>query len=101
MMNAEERDTIVAYRKENDIDMFENAYDLDVALDVVSTLWAMKCKECQKETEPEKKQQLLQEIDMMRFERSALYRNGELQRSVMDKAFRLYAPIIKAHYAAV
>ncbi|MCL2072414.1 MAG: hypothetical protein FWH18_00675 [Marinilabiliaceae bacterium] len=81
--------------------MFENAYDLDVALDVVSTLWALKCREYKNETDPQKKQKLLQEVDMMQFEKGALYRNGEVQKSVMDKAFRLYAPILKAHYAAV
>jgi len=79
----------------------ENAYDLDVALDVVSSLWALKCKEYKKETDPPKKQRLLQEIDMMQFEENALYKNGELQRSIIDKAFRLYAPILKAHYATV
>ena len=81
--------------------MFENDYDLDVALDVVSSLWAMKCSERDRELNPDKKQKLQNEVDMMQFERSALYKNGELQRSVMDKAFRLYAPILKAHYAAV
>ena len=81
--------------------MFENAYNLDVALDVVSSLRVLKCREYEKETDPDKKQKLLQDIDMMQFERKALYKNGELQRSVMDKAFRLYAPILKAHYAAV
>ena len=81
--------------------MFENAYNLDVALDVVSTLWALKCREYKNETDPKKKQKLLQEVDMMQFEKGALYRNGEVQKSVMDKAFRLYAPILKAHYAAV
>jgi len=79
--------------------MFENAYNLDVALDVVSTLRALKCSQYHEETDPIKKQRLLQEIDMMQFERSALYKNGKLQQSVMDKAFRLYAPIIKKHYA--
>ena len=81
--------------------MFENAYNLDVALDVVSSLRVMKCNEYESETDPEKKQNLLQEIDMMQFERNALYKDGELQHSVMDKAFRLYAPILKAHYAKV
>ena len=81
--------------------MFENAYDLDVALDVVSSLRAMKCKERDKASDPDEKRKLQNEIDMMYFERNALYKNGELQRSVMDKAFRLYAPILKAHYATV
>ena len=81
--------------------MFENAYNLDVALDVVSSLWVIKCNERDKELDPDKKQKLQNEVDMMQFERYALYKNGELQRSVMDKAFRLYAPILKAHYAAV
>jgi len=81
--------------------MFENAYNLDVALDIVSSLRVMKCKEYKKEADLDNKQKLLQEIDMMQFERNALYKDGELQRSVMDKAFRLYAPILKAHYAKV
>jgi hypothetical protein len=81
--------------------MFENAYNLDVALDVVASLRVLKCNERDRELDPAKKQKLQNEVDMMQFERSALYKNGELQRSVMDKAFRLYAPILKAHYATV
>ena len=79
----------------------EDAYDLEIAIDMVSTLWALKCGEYKQEIDPDKKQKLLQEIDMMQFERSALYKNGEMQQSVMDKAFRLYSPILKAHYATV
>jgi hypothetical protein len=81
--------------------LLENAYDLDIALDVVSTLRVLKCSERDKETDPDKKRKLQEEIDMMYFERNALYKTGEMQRSIMDKAFKLYAPIVKAHYAAV
>ena len=79
----------------------EDAYDLDIALDLVNTMWVFKCREYRQEIDPDKKQKLLQEADMMQFERNALYKGGEMQRSVMDKAFRLYSPIIKAHYAKV
>ena len=74
-----------------------------MTLKVIGTILLVKKCNCYLFTipNPEKKQKLLQEIDMMQFERNALYKNGELQRSVMDKAFRLYAPIIKAHYATV
>ena len=79
----------------------EDAYDLEIAIDLVTTLWALKLKERDKLLDADKKQKLQEELDMMQFERSALYKNGEMQQSVMDKAFRLYSPIIKAHYATV
>ena len=79
----------------------EDAYDLDIALDLVFTMWALKLRERDKVLDADKKQKLQEELDMMQFERNALYKNGEMQRSVMDKAFRLYSPIIKAHYASV
>ena len=81
--------------------MFENAYNLDVALDVVFSLRTMRCNERDNETDPVKKSQLQQEIEMLYYEREALYKGGEMQRSLIDKAFRLYAPILKSHYATV
>ena len=49
--------------------MLENAYDLDIALDVVFSLWKMKCDEFDNELNPDKKCKLQDEIDMMRYER--------------------------------
>jgi len=79
----------------------EDAYDLDIALDLVNMMWALKLRERDKLMDADEKQKLQEELDMMQFERSALYKGGEMQRSIMDKAFRLYSPIIKAHYAKV
>jgi hypothetical protein len=77
--------------------MWKDDYNLDVALDAVSAFQAIKIKEYMNENNPDKKQKLEQEISMIRFEIDALYRDGELQKSVMDKVFRLYAPLIKAY----
>jgi hypothetical protein len=81
----------------NSTTMWENDYDLDVALSVISVLQATKIKEYMHENHPDKKRKLEQEIDMIRFEIDALYKEGGLQQSVMDKVFRLYAPAVKAY----
>ncbi|MDR2680927.1 MAG: hypothetical protein LBC47_08985 [Tannerella sp.] len=77
--------------------MWEDDYNLDVALSAVSAFQAIKIKEYMNENNPDKKQKLKQEINMIRFEIDALYKEGELQQSVMDKVFRLYAPLVKAY----
>jgi hypothetical protein len=79
--------------------MYGNAYDLDVALDIVTTLKGIKSNELDKEADPDKRQRLQSDIEMMHYEREALYRGGPMQLSVMDKAFNLYAPILKVRYA--
>jgi hypothetical protein len=74
----------------------DNVYDLDIALDIVAEMFADKSKEfldCQDEKE---KQKLKRELDMIREERNTLYfTRTPMFDSVMDKAFRLYAPIIR------
>jgi hypothetical protein len=77
--------------------MWENDYDLDVALSIISTLQAIRIKELMNEDNPEKKRKLKQEINMIRFEMDALYKEGELQQSIMDKVFRLYVPAVKTY----
>jgi hypothetical protein len=77
----------------------ESDYDMDVALSVVSTLQGMKIKEFVVENDLDKKHTLEKEIAMMRFEYNALYQDGALQQSILDKVFKLYAPILGAHYA--
>ncbi|MDR0743676.1 MAG: hypothetical protein LBF05_04905 [Tannerella sp.] len=81
----------------NTITVWENDYDLDVALSVISVLQATKIKKYMHENHPDKKRKLEQEIDMIRFEIDALYKEGELQQSVIDKVFRLYAPAVKTY----
>jgi hypothetical protein len=81
--------------------MWKDAYDLDVALETVATMIGITVCKYDRETDPEKKQNLSEQLDMMYYERENLYKAGEPQRSVMDKAFRLYAPIIREYYATI
>jgi hypothetical protein len=81
-----------------------NMYDLDVAIEILARMHAKKREEFKCEIDPAKKKLLEQEIDMLRAEEKALYINNLIQQSVIDKAFRLYGPILKAEileYAAV
>lgn len=79
---------------------------LDVALDIIGTLRMMKMKEITAEKDESKKHELYKELDMLSTEEEIA--NGLLQfeasdnvrLSVIDKINRLYAPILKAYYAA-
>ncbi|ADY38186.1 hypothetical protein Bacsa_3665 (plasmid) [Phocaeicola salanitronis DSM 18170] len=79
---------------------------LDVALDIIGTLRMMKMKEITAEKDESKKDELYKELDMLSTEEEIA--NGLLQfeasdnvrLSVIDKINRLYAPILKAYYAA-
>jgi hypothetical protein len=77
-------------------DDLEHAYDLEIAHDVIFELQVMKSREMRKESDLQKRKKMVQEIDMMRYELKALHENEQLQRSIIDKALRLYAPIIKS-----
>jgi hypothetical protein len=79
--------------------MWENDYDLDVALGIVSTMRAIKSIELDKETDSGKRNMLEKEMDTLYCEREALYAGGEVERSLINKAFNIYAPIIKARHA--
>jgi hypothetical protein len=52
--------------------MWEENYNLDVALSAVSAFQAIKIKEYMDENNPDKKHRLKQEINMIRFEIDAL-----------------------------
>lgn len=43
---------------------------------------------------------ILKEIDMLRFEKSAVYTKGDMQESFIHKAFNLYSPQLKAYYVS-
>lgn len=79
---------------------------LDVALDIIGTLRIMKMQEITAESNEDKKVELYKELDMLSTEEEIA--NGLLQfevsenvrLSVMDKIQNLYAPRLKAYYAA-
>ena len=79
---------------------------LDVALDIIGTLRIMKMQEITAESNEDKKAELYKELDMLSTEEEIA--NGLLQfevsenvrLSVMDKIQKLYAPRLKAYYAA-
>jgi hypothetical protein len=83
--------------KEGTYDL-EHAYDLDIAQDIIFSLQVLKDKERDKETDPQKRDALQQEIDMLLYESQAIYKGGEMQSSLIHKALTFYAPIVKAHY---
>jgi hypothetical protein len=80
--------------------MSDSVYNLDVALDIIANLFILRDKQLEREENPLNKVDLIREKDMLAFEKEAIYSQGELQTSIIDKAFRLYAPILKQHYAA-
>jgi hypothetical protein len=81
--------------------MGKDIYDLDVALSILGSMRVKKINEFDAEVQPDKKERLNQELDILLAEENALYSTSIMQKSVMDKAFRLYAPILKKEYATV
>jgi hypothetical protein len=79
--------------------MEDSAYDLDVAQSVLSDMRGITSKKIEEESDPEKKLKLRQELDMIIYEMYALHSSEDAQHSIMDKAFRLYGPILKTYYA--
>jgi hypothetical protein len=80
--------------------MEENIYNLDIALGIVARMSAIKERAYKAEIDPEEKEKLKLSIDILRAERDALYHDDLIQRSVIEKAFHLYGPMLKAGYAA-
>jgi len=80
--------------------MESNLYDLDVALTIVNHMFVENCKKINIETDSEIKEELEKMNDIYLFEKNALYKGGDIQASIIDKAFRLYAPIVKEYYAS-
>jgi hypothetical protein len=79
--------------------MDDSVYSLDVALDIIANLFILRDKQLKKEVNPQHKADLAREKDILAFEKEAIYSQGEMQASIIDKAFRLYAPILKQYYA--
>jgi hypothetical protein len=80
--------------------MWKNAYDLDIALSIIATMRGLKSIELDEETDSVKRSRLKEEMDTLYHEREALYAGGEMERTLIDKVFNTYAPIIKARYAS-
>jgi len=84
----------------------ENMYDLDIAHQTIARMQGIKSRELDNVDSPQEVEKIKKELKILRAEKNALYKNDDFQLSVIDKAFRLYAPILKAHkttieYAAV
>jgi len=77
-----------------------SVYRLDLALDILSNLYILTDKKADAERNPDIKHDLEKMRDMLAFEKEAVYSGGEIQDSIIDKAFRLYAPILKKYYAS-
>lgn len=79
---------------------------LDVALDIIGTLRMMAIDKLAKETDTEAQKELEKQFELLTFEErvaQGLERFDGWQfvrQSVMDKIERLYAPQLKAIYAA-
>jgi hypothetical protein len=80
--------------------MWENAYNLDVALSIIANVRGLKSIEWNRETDPDKRREMWNEIELINREREILYAGGEKYHSVMDKVFKCYAPALKARYVA-
>ncbi|GHT20610.1 hypothetical protein AGMMS4957_08050 [Bacteroidia bacterium] len=81
--------------------MEKNMYDLDVATEIIARMKAEVEHAYAEEQDSRKKEELKLDLDVLWAEGKALYSSNELiQLSIIDKAFRLYAPILKAQYAA-
>jgi hypothetical protein len=81
--------------------MEDSIYDLDIAAETIFAMFILKCKQLDKEIDPNKKVELQKEVDMLGFEKSAVYSDGQLKESLIHKAFNLYSPQLKARYAAL
>jgi hypothetical protein len=80
--------------------MNNSEYDLDIAVETIFAMFVLKCKQRDLETNVEKKVLIQKEIDMLRFEKSAVYTKGDMQESLIHKAFNLYSPQLKAYYVS-
>jgi len=70
-------------------------YDLDIALQIIARMEAIKSRELDNAVKQEDREKIQKQIDMLLTEEKALYKNDDFRVSVIDKAFRLYAPILK------
>lgn len=80
----------------------ENAFDYDIAVDLVNMMKMMASRRKEKATSQEERAKQQRLINMYCYEEGVLMgRNGdELARaSLYDKAFNLYSPIVKKAYA--
>ncbi|GHT02208.1 hypothetical protein FACS189440_09730 [Bacteroidia bacterium] len=80
--------------------MEENIYNLDIAAEIIARMAIKKESAYEDEKDPEEKEKLKLSVDILRAEQDALYHDNLIQRSVIDKAFNFYGPILKAEYAA-
>jgi hypothetical protein len=80
------------------VDM-ENMYDLEIALQIIVQIKVIRMNELEKTTDELQREKLQKEITMLWAEEKALYSNDVIRQSIMDKAFRLYGPILKTKYA--
>jgi len=75
----------------------ENMYDLDVAHHTIARMMAIKSRQYNDALSMNEKEKLEKEIKILREEKNALYYNNDFQLSVIDKAFKVYGPFLKAY----
>lgn len=82
----------------------EQAINYDIAIDIINLMKVMASNKKSKASSPEEAEELDKEIDMYCYEESVLNgrHGGEIaRRSLYDKVFKLYSPVIKREYATV
>jgi hypothetical protein len=80
--------------------MNNSEYDLDIAAETIYSFFVLKLNQFDQEIDLEKRIALQNEIDILMFEKDAIYKNGDMRKSLIHKAFSLYSPQLKAYYAS-
>ena len=75
----------------------DDAIDYDVAHSIINHMFVMAMKALDATDDPQERERLDKDIEMYRWELAQLNRKDEnAYRSVVDKAFNQYGPILKA-----
>lgn len=79
----------------------EYPISLDTALTLVNGIRGIKIEELDNASDENAKKNILTELHMLSKEEKLLYGSDEYSKlSVMDKAVKLYSPILKKYYAS-
>jgi len=70
-------------------------YELDIALEIIAQMEDIKSRELDDAVNEEDKKKIQEQIDILFLEEKALYKNDNYRASVIDKALRIYAPVLK------
>lgn len=82
--------------------MDEGLYDLDVASEILSNFFILIDNKGYVEQNPDVKQALIKQRDLLLYESRALTGvDDNVRTSIIDKAFRLYEPILKKYHESL